>query len=102
MGSRWNRLREHGATTKVADLFAKYHQNLKAPQKSVEIAAAEVLTDLLGTSVSPKEVSYTPTTRTLALRLRGPLRSEAALHKEALLSHLKGRLGVKSAPTEIV
>ncbi len=103
MGFRSKRTqREYGATTKVADLFERYRRTLQAPQRSVETAAAEVLSDLLGHPISPDAVRYTPATRTLALQLRGPLRSEAKLHQEELLAHLQGRLGVKNAPTQII
>ena len=94
--------REHGATTRVADLFERYRRTLQAPQRSVETAAAEVLSDLLGQPVSIESVRYTPATRTLALQLRGPLRTEAKLCQEELLTHLQGRLGVKNAPTTII
>jgi hypothetical protein len=88
--------------TPLRDLFKKYRDHLVAPQASVEQAAADILSDLLGHPVTSNDLTYTPSSRTLSLRLRGPLRTEALLHKAELMTHLQGRLGVRNAPKTIM
>ena len=87
---------------KVSDLFAKYKQRLVAPEASVINAFVEVVHDLTTLDINPKKVSYNPTTRILAINGGGPLKSEVKLHQKDILNHLKGRLGEKSAPINII
>lgn len=87
---------------KITDLFEKYRKTLKAPEQSVRIVFAEVVEEVLGIAVSEKKLSYSPHTRLVHLKMAGALRSEILLHKKEILSHLKGRLGEKSAPYDIV
>lgn len=91
-----------GDIRKLGDLFEKYRQNLKAPQKTVVSAFCEVVEDVLGITIDASKVSYTPHTKTLAVKVGGPLKSEVQLHKEEIIAHMKGRLGEKSAPNEIL
>jgi len=90
-----------GEIKKLSDLFEKYRNTLKAPQKTVVSAFCEVVEDVLGVTVDQKKVSYTPHNRTLTLSVGGPLKSEILLHKEEILTHLKGRLGEQGAPKEM-
>lgn len=83
-------------------LFDKYRKTLKAPQGSVIAAFIEVVNDVLGITVKKEAVRYTPSSKTLVIQGGGPLKSEITLHKEEILNHLKGRLGEKSAPKEIL
>lgn len=91
-----------GEIKKVGDLFDKYRQTLKAPQKTVVRAFCEVVDDLLDITVDEKKISYTPASRTLSFKVGGPLKSEILLHKQEIMTHLKGRLGEKSAPKDIL
>lgn len=86
---------------KVADLFEKYRKTLIAPERSVITAFVEVVTDVSGIAVLESQVSYQPGTKTIILKTRSALRSEILLHTEEILVHLKGRLGVRNAPTTI-
>jgi hypothetical protein len=88
--------------TNIKDLFEVYRTRLRAPQGSVISAATEVIHDLLGLQVEKTLLSYSPQTRVLHIHVRGPLKSEVLLHKKEILLHLTGRLGAKSAPTEII
>jgi hypothetical protein len=90
------------APTKIGDLFAVYKNRLRAPQKSVTLAAQEVISDLLSVTLDITAFSYTPSTKTLVIRTNGMMKSEIALRKEEILAHLKGRLGEKSAPTTLL
>lgn len=91
-----------GELKKVSDLFAKYKNTLRAPQESVESACREVVEDLYAVKLKPEAVSYTPGTRVLHLRTHATIRQELLMHKQEILNHLKGRLGEKSAPKDVI
>jgi hypothetical protein len=91
-----------GEITKLSALFEKYRSTLRAPQSSVIDCFCSVVEDLTGVPVAKASVSYTVHTKTLAVRVSGPLRSEIRLRKEEILSHMKGRLGEQNAPLEII
>ncbi len=88
--------------TTIKGLFEVYKTRLRAPQGSVIAAAVEVIHDLQGLTVENRLLSYSPQSRILSIHARGPLKSEILLHKEEILAHLTGRLGAKSAPTQII
>lgn len=91
-----------GTPTKIGDLFEVYKKRLRAPQGSVIDTVVEVVDDLLGVSVDKKLFTYTPHSRTLTVKASGMLRTEIMLRKDEILSHVRGRLGPKSAPTTIL
>jgi hypothetical protein len=91
-----------GEITKLSALFEKYRSTLRAPQSSVIDCFCDVVEDLVGVPVSKASVSYAVHSKTLALRLSGPLKSEIQLRKGEILSHMKGRLGEQNAPAEII
>ncbi len=96
------RMRGDRPPTNIKDLFEVYKTRFRAPQGSVITAAKEVIHDLLGFQVENRLLAYTPQSRILQIRAPGPLKSEILLHKEEILTHLKGRLGAKSAPLQIL
>jgi len=87
---------------KLSDLFAKYRTTLHAPQATVINVAIEVITDVVGVTLTNAQVSYTPHNKLLVLRAPGLVRSEVLLVKSDILNHLKGRLGEKAAPVDIL
>ena len=87
---------------RVSDLFKKYTQVLKAPQGVVVTAFIEVVKDLLETTLTPDQCTYSVATKTLVVRASGMLKTEIILQKKNIIDHLKGRLGEKSAPQEIL
>lgn len=89
-------------TTNIKDLFDIYKKRLRAPQKTVINTFQEVVDDLLGVTIDEKTCEYTPANKTLKLAVGGPLKTEILLRKKEILSHLKGRLGERSAPKEII
>lgn len=89
-------------TKKLVDLFAKYKQTLRAPEQSVRIAVVEVIEDLLAIKVPETKLTYSPHTRLITVKAAGLLRSEILLHKKEILAHVKGRLGEKNAPYDII
>lgn len=96
------RKKGRGEIVKLGDLFEKYRKNLQAPEKTVIIAFEEVVFDLLEIRIPKGKVKYVPTSKIISLIGGGPLKSEINLHKEDILNHLKGRLGEKSAPKDIL
>lgn len=87
---------------KISDLFASYKKRLRAPQKSVVIAFIDVVQDVCEITLKESEVSYTPSSHTISLRVPGQIKTEILFQKEEIILHLKGRLGVQSAPTNIL
>lgn len=87
---------------KLSSLFEKYRNVLIAPERSVITAFQEVVKDLYNWDIPDNFVSYSPKTKTLSVRASGPLRSEIAIHKAEILAHIKGRLGERSAPKNIL
>jgi hypothetical protein len=94
--------KQGGAPVKISNLFEVYKKRLRAPQKSVVAAATEVVEDVLGIILKENVCEYSPSSRILRINASGPLKSEIFLHKEEILTHLKGRLGDTSAPTQIL
>ncbi len=88
--------------TKISDLFAKYKNTLQAPEKTVVDCFIEVVEDIIGLRVSSKAVKYTVYSQTLSVSVQGPLKSEIKLHKHEILAHMKGRIGDKNAPKDII
>ena len=87
---------------RVADLFETYRKRLRAPQKTVEEAFVEVVRDVCGFEPERGFVTYKPSSRTLVFTAPGMMKSEVFLQKDEILAHLKGRLGVGSAPRDII
>lgn len=87
---------------KIGDLFETYRKRLRAPQKTVIDTFVEVVRDVCQMTIKDKDIAYSPASRTLVIRASGPLKTEVLLHKGELLTHLKGRLGTASAPTDII
>lgn len=91
-----------GGIVKLGDLFERYKQTLKAPEKTVIDCFKEVVEDVIGIPITEKQVRYNVHTKTLSLSVPGPLKSEIKLRKGEILSHMKGRIGEKSAPSDIL
>jgi hypothetical protein len=94
--------RRSGEIKQLGALFEAYKHRLKAPEKTVIHTFVEVVEDVLLFTIKPDLVRYTPHNRILSLTIPGPLKSEILLKKKELLRHLKGRLGVESAPKDIL
>lgn len=87
---------------KLSNLFDRYKDRLIAPERSVKVGFVEVVRDLYGWEVREDQLAYSPGSQTLTVRVGGPLRNEVLLNKDEILIHLKGRLGVRSAPKNIL
>ena len=87
-----------GEIIKVADLFGKYKQILRAPESSVIKEVIEVITDLTGVTLSAKYIKYAVHSKTISITAPAILKQEIKLHQEEILIHLKARLGEKNVP----
>lgn len=86
----------------LGSLFDVYKKKLKAPQGHVIDVFCETIDDLYGFSIKKEEVKYSSYSKTLSLQTSGMIKTEVLLHKKEILTHLRGRLGDKSAPKEII
>jgi len=91
-------MKRRGEIVKVGDLFQKYQQILKPPQKTVINEVVEVVEDLTGIKVKPELVQYQVHSQTIGFNLPSALKSELRLHESDLKIHLQARLGLKNAP----
>lgn len=91
-----------GEITKLSTLFEKYKKTLKAPQGVITDCFIEVVSELVKIDIPKESLKYSVHTRTLSVRVSGPLKSEIQLRKKEILNHMKGRLGEQSAPLEIL
>lgn len=94
--------KRRGEIVAVRDLFEKYRKTLQAPQKTVELEAIRVIGELVHITLKEHQVSYTPSSRILALKAPSILKQEVALKKEAVLAELRQRLGAKNAPQTLL
>ncbi len=90
-----------GETVKISKLLSHYKDRFSAPESVVLDTLSEVLTDL-GFSVPKNTSSYSPTTKIITIKNSGMLRSEILIQKKVILTHLRGRLGERSAPKDII
>jgi hypothetical protein len=95
-------MKRRGELVKVGDLFSHYRSRIIAPQASVVSVFVEVVADICTITLKLEQVSYKVTSRTIVLHTPSILKHEIMRHKADVLLHCQGRLGVKSAPKEIV
>ena len=86
----------------IGTLFERYKNILRAPQGTVVTTFQEVVEDLFAYKIKKDNCNYTVASRTIFLNINGPLKTEIMLRKEEILAHLRGRLGDKSAPKDII
>ena len=91
-----------GQAVKIASLFEAYKTRLRAPQGVVVKTFQEVIKDMFNIAVRAEQCSYSVHSKTLTVNVSGPLKMEIRMRKAEILTHLKGRLGEKGAPQEIL
>jgi hypothetical protein len=96
-----NKKKRGQGTVKVSDLFLKYKKILKAPQGTVITSCVEVLHDM-GLPVKSEQCTFQVHSRTLVIKVAGPIKSEIVCRKKELLDEMVRRLGKASAPKEIL
>ncbi len=94
--------KRRGEVTSIKDLFAKYKHTLVAPQQTVEVEAVRVVGELLGLRLKETQVSYTVSTKTLAITGSSMIKQEVKMKEKEVLAELKKRLGVKNSPQVIL
>ncbi len=87
---------------KLSHLFEKYTHSLIAPERTVITNFIETVHDLYGWNVKREYITYSPATKIISITTSGPLKSEIIFKKNEILDHLKGRLGERSAPKDIL
>lgn len=87
---------------RVGDLFSKYREQLKPPQKAVIAAFIEAVKEVTRIPLSPERCSYTTATRTIALRVSGMEKTEIFLNQKKILGSAEKKLGKKFAPKAVV
>lgn len=85
----------------IRGILEAYKQRLRAPQKTVIAEMVRAYT-AIGLEVSPRDLSYTPATRTVVVRAMGPLKMEMLLRKEAVLHEARRTLNEKDIPLDII
>lgn len=94
--------KRRGEIIAVKDLFAKYRSILKAPQKSVEMAAVRVIESVSSVRLKEGQISYTVASRTLFVRAPSLIKQELQFHHQTILVELKNDLGEKNCPKNIL
>jgi hypothetical protein len=87
---------------KVSDLFAKYIQTLKAPQKTVITTFISVVSELFDLSISPEQCSYSVSSKILTLHVSGMIKTEIKLNKKHIQNRMVEILGEKNVPKDIL
>lgn len=87
---------------RIGDLFESYKKRFKAPQASVEKEVIDVFKEVTGFELSPDQVVYTVSTKTLFLQVPSVYKTELRFHHPAVLKELKKRLGEEGAPQTIL
>lgn len=90
------------AMSHISDFFAVYKKRLRPPQKTVEKAAALVITSVTGITVNDTTVSFNPSTRVLMLNLPSVIKTEIFLQRTAVLRQLQTELGADQAPLTLL
>lgn len=94
--------KRRGEVVAVRDLFAKYKNTLVAPQSTVELELIRVVGELVGITLKESQVSYTVSSRTIAITASGMIKQEVKLKQTAIVAELKRRLGAKNAPLHVI
>ncbi|KKT78006.1 MAG: hypothetical protein UW75_C0051G0003 [Parcubacteria group bacterium GW2011_GWF2_44_8] len=94
--------KRRGEIVAVKDLFEKYRKTLQAPQKTVELEAIRVIGELTNITLKEHQISYTVSTRVLAINAPSVIKQELKFKHTELLSELKKRLGAKSSPQTVL
>ncbi len=90
--------RQEKEITKIGDLFSKYQNILKPPQRTVINEVVEVITDISGLTLTPTQVDYQVSTGTIFFKVPSALKTELRFYEEELKIHLQARLGLKNSP----
>ena len=91
-----------GELIKLGALFEKYTRTLRAPQKTVEKAACEVISSITNLSIAVEQIKYTVSTQTLYISAPALIKSELKMRQGEILQTLKERLGAEGSPKQLL
>lgn len=86
----------------IRGILEAYKQRLRAPQKTVITEMVRAYQTIGLTAVGPRDLAYTPSTRTITIRAMGPLKMEMLLRKAAALREARGGLSDKDIPLDVI
>ncbi len=86
----------------LGELFSKYKNHFKPPQATIEKTAIEIIKKITGFDINTNQITYTPNTRTLNLKIPSVLKSELKIHYPEIIKKLKQELGEKDTPLVIL
>tara|TARA_B100000508_G_scaffold141049_1_gene145615 strand:- start:10198 stop:10494 length:297 start_codon:yes stop_codon:yes gene_type:complete len=89
------------AMKQIGALFDRYKNHFKPPQSSVEKTAQEVIKEITKFSIDLEKISFTVSTKTLALNVPSVLKNEIMFKQEIIIKALQDKLGKDSAPTKL-
>jgi hypothetical protein len=81
-----------GELIKIGSLFEKYQKTLKPPQKTIEKACREVIFELTNITLTPEQVRYTVSTKTIYIQAPSILKNELKLRSQEILEALQKQL----------
>lgn len=87
---------------RISDLFDRYKNRLRAPQKTVTTIAQQIIAQSIGITLTDKQISYTPATRILYINAPSILKTEIKTREPHIISELQKALGTRSAPNTIL
>lgn len=87
---------------KIGDFFAQYKTRLRAPQKSVEIAACEAIAMITGIKIPESKIIYKVGSKSLIITASSLLRSEIKARESEIIARLKSELGARNTPEVII
>lgn len=97
-----NKKKRGEGIVKMSDLFLKYQKILKAPQGTVVQAAIDTIHEMYGITLKKEQCTYQVHSKTLSVQVGGPFKSEIILNKKEILERIGKRIGVESAPKQIL
>lgn len=96
-------MRKHnGEVVAIGSLFEKYKKILRAPQASVVNEMVVIIHEVTNITLTPKQLSFTVSSRTLTVHAPSIVRQEVKFHEQTILKHAVAKLGTKNAPHVIL
>jgi uncharacterized protein YqiB (DUF1249 family) len=86
----------------LGNLLELYKKRFKPPQASVEKECLAVIEELTPFTLTLEQVTYTISTRTLAITAPSIIKSELRLYHQQILVEVQKRLTESSAPQVII
>jgi len=92
----------NGSVRGIKDLLSVYKERMRPPQDSVIKVFQSIVLKECGIDLARTAVKYSPASKTIALTIAGPHKTEILLRKKQLLALCARELGPKGAPEHLV